>query len=451
MTQTLPSARSLRHPSSAFRALRGPAALAAAAFVLAACGGGDSGSASIALSGTVSALTTEGLILSDDGKTVSVPANTTSFSFGDVSGSYAVTILSQPAGQTCSVTNGTGVTNGSSVTNVAVNCRAYAVYVADGGSNAIGEFSVASDGTLTPAPGAAFVTPFSPGSIVLSPDGLHAWVAYQDVSALSDLAIDASGALSLVGSASVAVGAQDALALGPDGRTLYAAEFSDASVSQFSIDADGLLGSAPATTVTAGVNPSAIAAISAGTHTYVYAANTSSNSISGYGLNGSGKLVALSPAATSTLSLGTSPRGLAANSTTGYVYVTLADSAKILAYAVDPATGALTLHTSQSTGATPRGLALTPSGGFAYVANFGSNTISQYALAGGALTLLSTPTVAAGSHPVAIAVSPDGTHAYAANFGDNTVSEYSIGASGALTLLGSASSAGAAPTAIAVR
>lgn len=78
------------------------------------------------LSGTVSNLTTDGLVLTNGGDTVSIPAGSNSFVFptkvadGSV---YGVAVLQQPNGQTCSVTNGTAVMGAADVTNVQVTCN----------------------------------------------------------------------------------------------------------------------------------------------------------------------------------------------------------------------------------------------------------------------------------------------------------------------------------------
>jgi len=45
---------------------------------------------------------------------------------------YAVTVLAQPAGQTCTVTNGSGTIAGANVTNVAVSCTTAAFYTVGG-------------------------------------------------------------------------------------------------------------------------------------------------------------------------------------------------------------------------------------------------------------------------------------------------------------------------------
>ncbi len=77
------------------------------------------------IGGTVTGLTGSGLVLrNNSGDDLAVAGNGT-FTFGTslTSGSaYAVTIASQPSGQTCSVTNASGTVSGANVTNVAVSC-----------------------------------------------------------------------------------------------------------------------------------------------------------------------------------------------------------------------------------------------------------------------------------------------------------------------------------------
>lgn len=63
------------------------------------------------LGGTVIGLKGAGLVLANGSITVAVPAGAATFSFGKSVPNqlpYGVTVLAQPAGQTCSVQNGTG-------------------------------------------------------------------------------------------------------------------------------------------------------------------------------------------------------------------------------------------------------------------------------------------------------------------------------------------------------
>ncbi|MDD0838633.1 hypothetical protein PSQ40_08620 [Curvibacter sp. HBC61] len=80
------------------------------------------------LGGNISGLTSSGLVLSAAGQTLSVPANSSSFSFASTvqaGSSYNVQVSSQPAGLTCSVSNGSGSMN-SAVSNVGVTCSSSA-------------------------------------------------------------------------------------------------------------------------------------------------------------------------------------------------------------------------------------------------------------------------------------------------------------------------------------
>jgi len=76
-----------------------------------------------ALSGSVSNLKGE-LQLANGSDNVIVPAGATTFNLATVpeDSPYGVTILRQPANQTCTVSNGTGTVGPNAVTNVAITC-----------------------------------------------------------------------------------------------------------------------------------------------------------------------------------------------------------------------------------------------------------------------------------------------------------------------------------------
>ena len=80
---------------------------------------------SFPLGGSISGLTSGGLQLTDGTDTLTVPSGATSFSFPTAvafGSAYAVTVLTQPAGDTCTVASGTGTMPASAVTSVAVTC-----------------------------------------------------------------------------------------------------------------------------------------------------------------------------------------------------------------------------------------------------------------------------------------------------------------------------------------
>lgn len=91
------------------------------ALALAACGGYTA----VDLGGTVTGLTTDGLVLANGSSTVTIPANATSYKFPnqiDAHSDYAISIASQPAQLTCAVSNPTGTATGVAITWANVVC-----------------------------------------------------------------------------------------------------------------------------------------------------------------------------------------------------------------------------------------------------------------------------------------------------------------------------------------
>lgn len=110
------------------------ATLAAVAVVgmlaMTACGGGGGGTpapSTYTVGGSVSGLTGSGLVLRNNGAdNLTISANG-GFTFATAlasASSYNVTVLTQPSGQTCTVTSGSGVITSANVTNVSVTCVA---------------------------------------------------------------------------------------------------------------------------------------------------------------------------------------------------------------------------------------------------------------------------------------------------------------------------------------
>lgn len=82
---------------------------------------------SFTVGGKITGLNTEGLVLTNGttGGTISVVKDATVFVFTNgvaYDQSYGITILKQPTGQTCTVTNGVGVMGDAKVENIQVAC-----------------------------------------------------------------------------------------------------------------------------------------------------------------------------------------------------------------------------------------------------------------------------------------------------------------------------------------
>ncbi len=85
----------------------------------------DCASAAFTLGGTISGLTGNGLVVANGTDTTSPAPGATAFTFPTKltsAASFTVTVLTQPAGQTCTVGNGQGVILTSSVNNVVITC-----------------------------------------------------------------------------------------------------------------------------------------------------------------------------------------------------------------------------------------------------------------------------------------------------------------------------------------
>ena len=123
------------------------------------------------IGGSITGLTGAGLVLQNNAADdLAVTAGATHFSFAKTiasGGNYAVSILTQPQNQACTVSNGSGTVADSNISNVSINCVAedkhHFVYLLNDGQklNTISAYSISeSSGVLSAVPG----SPFSVGS-----------------------------------------------------------------------------------------------------------------------------------------------------------------------------------------------------------------------------------------------------------------------------------------------
>jgi hypothetical protein len=112
------------------------------ALALGACGGGSSSSdssssaaTSYTVGGSVSGLTGSLQLEDNGGESITVSGSNFTFPTGQSNGSaYAVTIQTQPTGQQCAVSNGSGSVGSSNVTNVSISCTTLPTSFAVGGT-----------------------------------------------------------------------------------------------------------------------------------------------------------------------------------------------------------------------------------------------------------------------------------------------------------------------------
>lgn len=271
-------------PSNLRAALLVVAALGAAA---SGCGGSSSNAPTYAVGGSITGLTSSGLVLQNAMDTVRLSANATSFQFPtrlDAGTAYDVTVAQQPTSLNCGVHNGSGTAGSGSSTSVSVFCVSGQQFVYAGGNlftldsvsgalsfsaqtlnccrvaiaDPLGHFLFAVDsvslgidtfaidptnGFLTPQ---TQVAPPAPGgftSLVIDPSGsyLYATVVSQKPGVYA-YAIGPNAALTALPKSPFAAGSFPvALAVDPQSSYLYAANNPDGTISAYTIAADGTL------------------------------------------------------------------------------------------------------------------------------------------------------------------------------------------------------------------
>jgi 6-phosphogluconolactonase len=224
---------------------------------------------------------------------------------------------------------------------------------------------------------------------------------------ISVIAIDSgSGALTAVANSPFSVGLPILnMQLSPSGNLLYVSAASQplGLIEGFNVSG-GVLQSI-GVTPTDGINPTGMAIDPSETH--LYAANTSSNSISIFTIDSAGGLAEVTGSPINDQYL--NPISLLFDAAGGFLYVANQGSNNVAAYSIDASTGLpAILTTSTTTGAfstesSPGILALDPGGKYLYVGNQGAAAgIQVFGISSGNLTTLSTYTV--GGTPTSIAV-----------------------------------------------
>ena len=391
-------------------------------------------------------------------------------------GAYAVTVGTQPTGQTCTVSNGSGTVTGA-VTNVSVTCStntytvsgtvnglttgqqvtlnnagANATTVSFGGSQNF-SFTVNYGGNYTiqvgTYPTAQYCTVASGTGtnvtanvtgVSVSCRALVAYVINKNDATVQWLNVASDGSLSVGGglATGTAGAVPQGIAVDPARKFLYVANSGDANVALFTINADGSLTAGATTASPALTSPWGVTVDPTGSYLYVVDRDNGAGSsvVSQYAINST--TGALTPLGTPTVTVPNRPHYVTINAAGTFAYVAEWDNAQVSVYSISGGSLSASPVSTAPAGNSPLSVTLDASGTHAYVANYGDGTVSQYTVAGnGALTPMSTATVAAGTSTWPVTIDPSGRYAYVANAGSDNVTQYSIDAStGALTNLG---------------
>lgn len=403
--------------------------------------------------GSVSGLAGTGLVLQNNGADNLAFTVSGAFTFATqlASGAaYNVTVLTQPSGSTCSVASGSGTVT-ANVSNVAVTCVSAGplAIVANGGvTNGVNAVSVyranPSTGVLS------FLNNVnagnSPYAVVLSPNGLNAYVSNQLGDSVSAYGINSTtGVLTPLG-ARASLNASG-MAMDRLGRYIWVANFGWHTVQALTIGAGGELVSAGTPISTLQGLPYAIAAHP--TMDFVYVAHSSGFAITVHSVNPADGSLTLVQTLSNAIS---SPAQMVIDPSGRFAYVAT-QAGGVCTYRINAVNGQLTIAGCTSISGGTFAVAVHPNGLYAYATgDSGSNNVVVFAInqTTGVLTPVGAP-YSAGSNPRGVAVGPGGNYLYVTNYVSNSVSAFSISGGGAtLTSLGATIPAGLTPQGIAV-
>jgi 6-phosphogluconolactonase (cycloisomerase 2 family) len=395
------------------------------------------------------------LLLNGTGALV-VPANGSFIFPTPIASTYTVTVGSQPAGQTCSVSQGTGVAATSNVTNVVVNCsvNSYTVSVNVSGlvsgaqlkldDNGGDATTISSNGNVTFAGRIAYNGSYNV-TVAAQPVGQTCTVSNGGVSGVSGNVnnvnvVCATHTYTIAGSV---IGLSGTLVLqnnGANPTTLTAdGNFTFTTPVAYGGSYQVTVGTQPAnqtctvtndsaTGVAANVTNVLVSCVTTAHPLYMYVTDYNNAQILGYKIDtvtGQNSTIPGSPFAA-----GSQDRWIAVDASGTYAFVPNGGDNTLSVYGVDHSTGALTQLSGSPypVGVTPLSVTVNPAGTLVFVPNSNSNTVSVFSVnrGTGALTEVPGSPFLTGSVPTKVAINPAGTFAFVADQNDEAISVYSI-------------------------
>jgi 6-phosphogluconolactonase len=336
---------------------------------------------------------------------------------------------------------GNAAPSGRTPLAMAITPKGDALFVVNNGDNAIGTYTVNSDGSLTAATSQAnCATCQNPVALAIDPTGAFLFIANEgtaaDVTSGSVSAYTISGAslTPVAGSPFSTNGGMDTLGTGPSGLAvagnyLYVANQFTNDISIFSFDTTGSLtlkttcGASPSCIpplvprVLAGSNPSGLAfsrtVSSSNRDNYLFVADTGSNQVSVFmacvavSISCGSPTGVLTAVSGSPFGAGNGPVEMVVDPAADFVYAVDKTSFQVSEYSMSPATGVLSAMSpaAASVGASPISAGITSDGLWFFVANNGASNLSAFGVgAGGHLNPAGTASIALPNQPSAIAV-----------------------------------------------
>ncbi|MDR8395749.1 MULTISPECIES: beta-propeller fold lactonase family protein [Paraburkholderia] len=393
-----------------------------------------------------------------------VPANG-AFRFSTpIASAYTVSVGSQPAGQTCSVGQGTGVAATANITNVVVSCSANSYTVGANVSGLAGgaqvvlqnnggdATTVSSNGNVTFAGRIAYNGSYNV-SVATQPSGQTCTVSNGSASGVSANVTNvnvvcAIETYTISGSVTDLSGTLVLQNNGADSTTIASnGSFSFATPVAYGGNYNVTVGTQPtnqtctvtngsAGGVTANVSNVAVQCVVTSRPIYMYVPDYNNGQILGYTIDtvtGAQSTIPGSPFAA-----GAQDRWITVDASGTYAFVPSESANTLSVYGINHSTGALTQlpGSPYPVGATPNSVTVNPAGTLVFIPNANSNTVSVFSInrSTGALTPVPGSPFATDSVPTKVAINPAGTFAFVADQNGTAISVYSIDAStGALT------------------
>jgi 6-phosphogluconolactonase (cycloisomerase 2 family) len=420
---------------------------------------------SFAVGGQVSGLSGGSLTLLLNGaNALVVPANG-AFKFATpIASAYTVSVGTQPAGQTCSVGQGTGVAATANVTNVVVSCstNSYTVSANVSGLASGAQFvlddnggdatTVNSNGNVTFAGRIAYNGSYNV-SVATQPVGQTCTVSNGSVSGVTANATNvnvvcSTNSYTITGSVTGLSGTLVLQNNGANSTTITTTgSFTFTTPVAYVGSYNVTVGTQPtnqtctvtngsATGVTGNVSNVSVQCVSTSNPLYVYVPDYNNGQILGYTIDtvtGAQSNIPGSPFAA-----GGQDRWITVDASGTYAFVPSESANTLSVYSINHSTGALTQLSGSPypVGTTPNSATLNPAGTLVFVPNANSNTVSVFSInrSTGVLTAVPGSPFATGSVPTKVAINPAGTFAFVADQNEPGISVYSIDAStGALT------------------
>lgn len=253
------------------------------------------------------------------------------------------------------------------------------------------------------------------------------------------------GALTYLGGVSSTGNGPAHVSVDPSGKWVMVANYGDGAIAVYPIGGDGTLGS-PSDTRNAGMNAHMIVA-DASDH-FVFVPCLGSDYVAQYRFDAATGVLAPNDPPTFTTASGAGPRHIAFHPDGKHAYLVDETVSVIESLAFDPATGLLSRIETQSTRAagasgknTDAEVAVHPSGKWVYASNRGDDDIAVFAVDGatGKLTLVENAKTG-GQTPRSFGLDPSGAFLYVANQdGGGELTSFAVSAAdGRLSPIGSA-------------